>query len=95
MTVKAPQRIFVRGRGLDTEFGGELRLAGPVSAIAASGAFRMVRGRLDILTQRIAFDRGVVTFAGDLDPMLDFSGSTRSGNVTITVTVPAAPPIRR
>ena len=87
VTVKAPQRIFVRGRGLDTEFGGELKLTGPVSAIAASGAFRMVRGRLDFLTQRIAFDRGAVTFSGDLDPMLDFSGSTRSGNVTITVTV--------
>ena len=87
MTVKAPQRIFVRGRGLDTEFGGKLRLTGPVSSIVASGAFQMVRGRLDILTQRIAFDRGIITFAGDLDPILDFSGSTRSGDVTITVTV--------
>jgi translocation and assembly module TamB len=47
----------------------------------------MVRGRLDILTQRITFDRGVVTFAGDLDPILEFSGSTRSGDTTITVTV--------
>ena len=87
LTVKAPQRIFVRGRGLDTEFGGELKLTGPVSSIAASGAFRMVRGRLDFLTQRIAFDRGAVTFSGDLDPVVDFSGSTRSGNITITVTV--------
>ena len=87
VAVSAPQRIFVRGRGLDTEFGGNLTLTGPVSALSASGAFQMVRGRLDILTQRIAFDRGVVTFAGDLDPVLDFSGSTRSGDVTITVTV--------
>ena len=47
----------------------------------------MVRGRLDILTQRITFDRGIITFAGDLDPILDFSGSTQSGDVTITVTV--------
>jgi len=58
-----------------------------VSGLTASGAFDMVRGRLDILTQRIAFDRGIITFAGDLDPQLDFSGSTRSGDVTITVTV--------
>ncbi len=87
VAVAAPQRIFVRGRGLDTEFGGNLTLRGPISALTASGAFQMVRGRLDILTQRIAFDRGVITFAGDLDPVLDFAGSTRSGDVTITVTV--------
>ena len=72
VAVAAPQRIFVRGRGLDTEFGGNLTLRGPISALTASGAFQMVRGRLDILTQRIAFDRGVITFAGDLDPVLDF-----------------------
>ena len=87
VAVTAPQRIFVRGRGLDAEFGGDLRLTGPLSTLSASGAFQMVRGRLDILTQRIVFDRGVITFAGDLDPVLDFSGSTRSGDVTITVTV--------
>ena len=47
----------------------------------------MVRGRLDILTQRIAFDRGIITFAGDLDPILDFVGTTQSGDVSISVTV--------
>lgn len=87
VTVNAPRRIFVRGRGLDTEFGGDLRLTGPTSSLTAAGAFQMVRGRLDILTQRIVFDRGTITFAGDLDPILEFSGSTRSGDVTITVTV--------
>ena len=87
VAVSAPQRIFVRGRGLDAEFGGNITLRGPISGLAASGAFQMVRGRLDVLTRRITFDRGVITFAGDLDPLLDFSGSTRSGDVTITVTV--------
>jgi translocation and assembly module TamB len=87
VTVNAPQRIFVRGRGLDTELGGSVRLTGSMAALSAAGGFRLVRGRLDILTQRISFDRGDVSFAGDLDPILDFSGSTRSGNTTITVAV--------
>lgn len=87
LTIGAPQQIFVRGRGLDTELGGEVRLTGAVSSLVTSGAFDMVRGRLDILTQRIVFDRGIVTFAGDLDPILDFIGTTRSGDTTITVTV--------
>ncbi len=87
VAVKAAQRIFVRGRGLDAEFGGNLKLSGALSSLTASGAFEMVRGRLDILTKRISFDSGNITFAGDLDPMLDFSGSTKNGDVTITVTV--------
>jgi translocation and assembly module TamB len=87
LVISAPRQIFVRGRGLDAELGGDLRLTGPISAIVAAGAFDMVRGRLDILTQRIAFDRGIITFAGDLDPILDFVGTTQSGDVTISVTV--------
>ncbi len=85
--VSAPRRIFVRGRGLDAEFGGSLRLLGPLDLLTASGGFDMVRGRLDVLTHRITFDSGTITFAGDLDPLIQFSGSTRNGDTTITVTV--------
>ena len=85
--IDAPSRIFVRGRGLEAELGGRLALTGPVSAIAAAGAFELRRGHLDVLTQRITFDRGDLDFAGDLDPILDFEGTTRSGDITVTVTV--------
>ena len=87
VTISAPRRIFVRGRGLDAELGGNLRVTGPLSSVSTVGAFQMVRGRLDILTRRIAFNRGIITFAGDLDPMLDFIGTTQSGEVAVTVTV--------
>jgi translocation and assembly module TamB len=87
VTIKAPQQIFVRGRGLDAELGGELRLTGPLASAVADGNFEMRRGRLDIFTQRITFSRGVITFAGDLDPVLDFSGSTQSEDVVVTVSV--------
>ncbi|MBA3519700.1 MAG: translocation/assembly module TamB domain-containing protein, partial [Rhizobiales bacterium] len=87
LTIGAPQQIFVRGRGLDAELGGEVRLTGPLSGLLADGAFEMSRGRLDILTQRITFDRGLITFAGDLDPILDFAGNTQSEDVVITVAI--------
>jgi translocation and assembly module TamB len=87
ITVRAPRQIFVRGRGLDTELGGRLRLSGPITSVVASGSFEIIRGRLDILTQRITLSRGVVTFAGDLDPILDFVGTTQSGDIAITVTI--------
>ena len=76
LKIDAPREIFVRGRGIDAEMGGHLTLRGPLSALIADGAFEMRRGRVDLLTQRITFDRGIITFAGDLDPVLDFSGST-------------------
>jgi translocation and assembly module TamB len=87
VAVNAPRQVFVRGRGLDTEFGGRLHLGGPISSVVTAGFFEIVRGRLDILTQRIVLDRGIITFAGDLDPMLDFIGTTQSGDVTITVAI--------
>jgi translocation and assembly module TamB len=87
LRVSAPQQIFVRGRGIDAELGGDLRLTGTTSAVVADGAFEMRRGRLDVFTQRISFNRGTVTFAGDLDPVLDFAGTTQSQDITITVSI--------
>lgn len=88
IVVDAPSRVFVRGRGLDAELGGQLRLTGSTSDMRAVGAFEMRRGRLSLLTQRLDFTRGRVTFGGgDLVPDLDFSASTRAGDVTATVAV--------
>ncbi|ESR23410.1 translocation/assembly module TamB domain-containing protein [Lutibaculum baratangense] len=87
LTINAPNQIFVRGRGLDAELGGSVRLTGPVSNISPVGSFEMIRGRIDILGQRITFDRGLVTLYGDLDPYLDFVATTETDTVTITLSV--------
>ncbi|HWT30597.1 MAG TPA: translocation/assembly module TamB domain-containing protein, partial [Propylenella sp.] len=90
LVISAPQQVFVRGRGVDAELGGELRLSGPASSIVAAGAFELIRGRFDIFTQRIVFDRGTATFTGDLDPVLDLSGTTETEDLVVTVTVTGA-----
>ena len=87
VTVNAPNRIFVRGRGLDAEVGGRVRVTGPVTAVRPVGAFELIRGRLSILTQRITFDSGTVTLVGDLDPLIDFVATTPSGDVLVTINV--------
>lgn len=81
ITVNAPNRIFVRGRGLDTELGGQVRLTGPVTDISPVGEFNLIRGRLSIVGQRIELSQGTVRLAGDLDPILDFLAETRSGEI--------------
>jgi translocation and assembly module TamB len=94
LAISAPNRIFVRGRGVDAEFGGELRLSGTLQKPVANGAFDLRRGRLQLLTQRIDLTRGKLTFAGGLTPQLDFMAETTAGDVTARIGVagPAAQP---
>ena len=87
ITVNAPNRIFVRGRGLESEFGGTLRITGTTSTVIPVGAFNLVRGRLDILGQRLALDEAIVTLQGSFEPILRIRATTQSGEYTINVLV--------
>ena len=95
VAVSAPNRIFVRGRGIDAELGGDLRLTGSSRDPVAVGAFEMRRGRLSVVGQRLDFTRGRLTFGGELTaPDLDFTAETKAAEVTarIAVTGPANQP---
>ncbi len=87
VNVSAPARIFIRGRGLDAEVGGSVRLTGPVTDIQPVGGFKLIRGRLSILAQRITFDEGTVTLIGDLDPYVDFIARSAGNDITVFITV--------
>jgi translocation and assembly module TamB len=94
LTLTAQNRIFVRGRGINAELGGDLRLQGTSQDPVAIGAFELRRGRFDLLGQRLEFVRGRLDFTGDLTPSLDFLAETQAGDVTarIGVTGPASSP---
>ncbi len=85
--VDAPNQVFVRGRGLDAELGGRVRLTGPVDAVQPVGGFSLIRGRLTILGQRIDLDSGSVSLIGDLNPYIDLSASSPGDGITVYVTV--------
>ncbi|QDZ11245.1 translocation/assembly module TamB [Devosia ginsengisoli] len=76
INVNAPNQIFIRGRGLDAEVGGSVRLTGPINNIQPVGGFELNRGRLAILGQRVTFESGTVTLVGDLDPFLNLVART-------------------
>ncbi|POF29184.1 translocation/assembly module TamB domain-containing protein [Roseibium marinum] len=88
--LSAPGRIFVRGRGLDAELQGELKIVGTTTAPQAIGAFSLRRGQLDILTRRLLFSHGTATFEGSLTPVIDFAATTSVSDTTITVSVSGA-----
>lgn len=85
--ISAPSRIFVRGRGLDSEFGGALRIVGSTANIIPSGAFELIRGRLDILGNRLALDEARVTIQGGFIPVLNIRASTDVDDTEVNVNV--------
>jgi translocation and assembly module TamB len=87
LDIKSDGRIFVRGRGLDAQLGGDLRLLGTSKQPVAEGEFRMIRGRLAIIGRRLIFNRGRIGFTGSLDPALDFEANTDADGTIITTTV--------
>jgi translocation and assembly module TamB len=85
--VNAPSRIFIRGRGLESEFGGSLRIAGDSANVVPIGAFNLIRGRLDILGQRLALEEATVTIQGSFLPVVRIRATTQTDEYTIAVIV--------
>ena len=86
LTVTAPGRIFVRGRGLDAEMSGQMRLGGTTAATVPTGRFTLIRGRLDLLGKRLKLESGLVQLQGSFVPYLNFSATADAfGNTTTVV----------
>lgn len=85
LTVSAPQRIFVRGLGLDAELGGTVQLRGTTESVIPVGRFELIRGRFNLLGRRFVLDDGLVQLQGSLVPYLYFSASSDTFGSTATV----------
>ena len=96
ITINAPSRIFIRGRGLDAELGGSLRIGGTTNNIQPIGLFELTRGRIDILQQRFELTEGSASLQGDFEPFIRLVATTeaRTGTViSIIVEGPATEPV--
>lgn len=87
VTVRAPQRVHVRGQGLEAEFGGQVKASGSVDRPAINGRFDLRRGYVELLSQRVSLTRGRITFAGDVVPLIDIVGEVRKSDVTASIGV--------
>lgn len=87
LVIDAPDRIFVRGRGLDAELGGTLRISGTTDAVVPSGQFNLIRGRLDLLGKRFTINEGLVQLQGALVPYIRFVATARTNATAATVTI--------
>lgn len=95
IVIDAPSRIFIRGRGVDAELGGQLKIGGTSNDVTPVGRFRLQRGRIDILQQRFELSEGTATLQGDFVPFIRLVATTQTdGGTTINIIVegPASAP---
>jgi len=85
--VHAPGRIFVRGWGLDAEFGGDLEVSGTLAGPLVNGSFESIRGRYEEFGKRFALDHAKLRFQGKVppSPYLDIKATTTAGDVQASV----------
>ncbi|MGE0713950.1 MAG: translocation/assembly module TamB domain-containing protein, partial [Alphaproteobacteria bacterium] len=88
LKVDIPGRLFVRGRGLDSEWRGSLTVRGTADAPQVFGSISTVRGRYDLIGRRFTVERGVISFDGDpAAASLDLLATATAGQLRATVTV--------
>ncbi len=87
LTIKSGNEIFVRGRGLDAELGGEMRLGGTTKNVVPSGYFDLLRGRLDILGKRLDLTDGRITLQGDFDAYIHFVAENYTEDATLQIII--------
>jgi translocation and assembly module TamB len=91
----ATNSLFIRGRGLDAELTGRLRLGGTTANTIPSGQFSLIRGRLDILGKRLTLSEATLQLQGDFVPYVSIAASNQSDGITSTVRIdgPAIDPV--
>jgi len=89
LTITAQNQIFVRGRGLESEFSAQLAVAGTSSQPLVTGRLTMIKGQLDLLGKTFTFKRGIIEFDGgpEIDPRLDLLAEITANNVTAQIVV--------
>lgn len=78
-----PRRFYVRGRGLESEWKGNLHIGGPLNAPGILGSIDVVRGDFNLLNRDFTFSKGSIQFTGStkIDPSLDIVMSYKASAI--------------
>lgn len=85
--IHAPGRVFVRGWGLDAEFGGDLRVTGTLEEPHVDGTLESMRGRYDEFGKRFELSHARLRFQGTIppSPYLDIEAVTQADDVSASI----------
>ncbi|MCF8467128.1 MAG: translocation/assembly module TamB domain-containing protein [Sneathiella sp.] len=89
LTLDLPKRVFIRGRGLDSEWEGKFTIKGTAKAPIIEGYLSPVRGQFSFAGKSFKLQKGEIALLGDrtLDPELNLSAQYVGSSVTATVTI--------
>ena len=89
IAVSIPNALYIRGYGLDSEWGGNLDISGTTSSPVITGQLTVIRGTMSLAGQEIDIGRGIVTFTGATppDPLVDIEATTANDDIAVTITV--------
>ena len=82
--VVVPDRFFVRGNGLDTEWAGRIEFSGSLPEPVIVGSLEIIRGRFLFFGRRLSITRGVISLDGTYPPApdIDIVTQVQSGGIT-------------
>ncbi|MXO76059.1 DUF490 domain-containing protein [Altererythrobacter aerius] len=86
---RAPSRIDVDGMGLDSEWGGTIRVRGTTDDPRLGGEARVIRGDYSFAGTRFELTRGIIRFdeSTPIDPRLDILAETEENGLAVQVSV--------
>ena len=89
LVVRIPDRFFVRGRGLDCEFKGKLKVQGSAKNPTIRGTLHVVRGTFQFLSRTFNITSGQIAFDGATPPVpfLDITTEVNAGEIAAQVRI--------
>jgi autotransporter translocation and assembly factor TamB len=86
IVVEMPRRVFVRGRGLDSEWAGRISVQGPAASPVVTGTLDLVRGQMSVVGKPFTLKAGKVTLpeGADTEPALDVTAVHEGKDLTVT-----------
>ena len=88
LDVIADRRIFVAGSGVDTEWGLDARVTGPLGRPNIIGRANLIRGEADLLSRRFRFSEGSIRFVGaPMDSQLSIRADRTSDDITSSISL--------
>lgn len=89
LRIRADNRLFVSGMGLESEWEADLRVTGTSAAPQVAGEVRIVRGTYSFAGKRFDVTRGLVQFQGNqlTNPTLDIAATTTTQGITATIAI--------
>jgi translocation and assembly module TamB len=84
IAIESPARVFLRGRGLDSEWGGAVRVTRNTDEPMITGDLSVLRGHFDFMGKRFSLNQGSLFFYGASppDPFLDITCEAKNNDIT-------------